>query len=512
MNTSKISILQKLFKWCFLGYLAVLPMSNTIALRNLLLFALVCFVLFFTIFWRSRLEILSFTGYRHVPLIVVLWIVFLSLFPLWAVQTDVAWQNLRGQWIQSIFAWIVGFGAVLLLGKRGPSIWALALASAFPLAVHLLLYIAAWGGILTGDFYANPSIASVWTAFSRALNSDAAMTWNWQSIPIGFLGIEPMHGNLGYAACQAIVLISACFCIAWHDQNKYRLWRATLFIILCFLSLFIAQSRGAILFGLIMLLTTAVIYFYKCSANSTIKASKQETNKWPILKIGAAAAIGLLLIAAFQSIRHQERWYSMADKVEIGLLSEKPLNLLCNGVSSQVEAQIRERFADRDPAYVQVLLNGLKGQDGGRILLMRVGIDLVLENPRGLDGSMHSYQKLIKEKCGHEPTLYFSHAHQGWIDLALALGWVGALLFSWMIICFFRIGFSNMKILVTRPWAIALFLTSTFWMLRGFADEVYREHYLQMQGLMLAYIFGRLLLELTQDKFNDITKFIQIDG
>lgn len=512
MNTSGISIFQKLFKCCFFGYLAVLPMSNTIALRNLLLFALVCSVLVFTSFWRSRLEISLFTGSRHVPLIVVLWIVFLSLFPLWAVQTDVAWQNLRGQWIQSIFAWIVGFGAVLLLGKRGPSIWALALASAFPLAVHLLLYIAAWGGILTGDFYTNPSIASVWTAFGRELNSDVAMTWNWQSIPSVFLGIEPMHGNLGYAACQSIVLFSACFCVDWRDKNKYRLWGASLFIVLCFVSLFIAQSRGAILFGLFMLLNAAVIYFYKCSEISTIKVPKQEKNKWHILKIGAAATIGLLLIAVFQSIRHQERWYSMADKVEIGLLSENPLNLLCNGVSSQVEAKIRERFADRDPAYIQVLLDGLKGQDGGRILLMRVGIDLVLENPRGLDGSMHSYQKLIKEKCGHEPTLYFSHAHQGWIDLALALGWIGVLLFAWMMIYFFRMGLSNMKILVTRPWAIALFLISTFWIFRGFADEVYREHYLQMQGLMLAYLFGRLLLESKLGKVNKITKTLQRDG
>lgn len=512
MNTSGISILHKLFKWCFLAYLAVLPMSNTIALRNLLLFALVGFVLVFVGFRRSRLEVSLSTGPHHVPLIVVLWIVFLSLFPLWAVQHDVAWQNLRGQWIDSMFAWIVGFGAVLLLGGRGSGIWALAFASAFPLAIHLLLCIAAWGGVFTGDVYANPSMTSVWHALSRQLNSAQGMTWNWQSFPMGFLGIEPMHGNLGYAACQAIALFGVCFCIAWREKNKYGLWGASLSIVLCFLSLFIAQSRGAILFGLLVLSFTALIYIFKCSAGATINTSKQKKSQWPILQIGTIAVVSLLLIAAFQSIKKQERWYSMADKIKIGLLSEQPLNILCDGISSQTEAKIRERFVDRDPAYIQVLLDGLKLQDGGRILLMRVGIDLVLENPRGMDGSMHSYQKLIKEKCGHEPTLHFAHAHQGWIDLALALGWIGVFLFAWMLVYFLRMGWSNMENLVARPWAIALFLISAFWILRGFADEVYREHYLQMQALMLAYLFWRLLLESKSGKGDMNTMVLQKDG
>jgi hypothetical protein len=39
-----------------------------------------------------------------------------------------------------------------------------------------------------------------------------------------------------------------------------------------------------------------------------------------------------------------------------------------------------------------------------------------------------------------------------------------------------------------------LFLITVFWISRGFADAVYREHYLQMQGFLIAYLMGRLTL------------------
>lgn len=484
------------YKYLLLAYLAILPMSHTVALRNLLLLVLVFSVLVYAGMKRSQLDVSLSQGLHKVPVVVVLWIIFLLLFPLWAVQPDVAWVNLRGQWIQSILAWIVGFGAVLILGKRGPSLWVLALSSAFSVAVHLLLLMAAWGGILGDDFYGDPSITTAWHAFtSIQLN-----TLNWQQLPVGFRGIEPMHGNLGYTACQAIALFSVCFSMAWRENNNSRLWISSFVIILCFFSLFIAQSRGAILFGILILLLAATAFILKWRDRKEIKSSSELQNWTFKSKFCVAAVVFLLLFVAFQSVKDQERWHSMADKVKIGLLSENPINILCNGISPQEEAQMRALFSNSDPAYIQVLFEGLKGQDGGRILLMRAGFDLVVENPRGLDGSRQSYQKLIKQKCGHDPVLHFSHAHQGWIDIALALGWIGILLFACLFLYFLRMGWRYMESFATRPWAMAIFLISIFWILRGFADGVYREHYLQMQALLLAYLFWRLLLDSEVDK------------
>lgn len=139
------------------------------------------------------------------------------------------------------------------------------------------------------------------------------------------------------------------------------------------------------------------------------------------------------------------------------------------------------------------LIAGLKGQDGGRILLMRAGIELVLENPRGQDGSRGSYQKLIEKKCGHTPELAFAHLHQSWMDLALALGWIGAGLFAWLLLSFARTGWRAIDIGNVGGWGFALMLLTSFWFFRGFADSLYREHYLQMQAMLIAYLYGNIL-------------------
>ena len=68
----------------------------------------------------------------------------------------------------------------------------------------------------------------------------------------------------------------------------------------------------------------------------------------------------------------------------------------------------------------------------------------MLENPRGLDDSRHAYTKLIANKCGHEPVLQYAHSHNSWVDLALALGWLGMLAFESMMVYFFRAGLSGM--------------------------------------------------------------------
>jgi hypothetical protein len=133
-------------------------------------------------------------------------------------------------------------------------------------------------------------------------------------------------------------------------------------------------------------------------------------------------------------------------------------------------------------------------QYGGRILLMRVGVGLVIENPRGLDGARGSYKRLIEAKCGREPVLTFAHLHQSWMDVALALGWVGAALFAWLLLTLAQTGWRFLGIDTVAPWGSALFLLASFWFLRGFADSLYREHYLQMQAMLMAYLYGRLFL------------------
>jgi hypothetical protein len=184
----------------------------------------------------------------------------------------------------------------------------------------------------------------------------------------------------------------------------------------------------------------------------------------------------------------------MVDKVYLGLSQENPIQLLCEGLSPDQELQIRNTYAHRSTENVDDLINGLKGQDGGRILLMRVGLDMVFAYPIGLDGSRSSYKKLMEKKCGHKPELNFANLHQSWMDLALGLGWLGAGLFAWLLIYFLRTGWRKYYGSggEAAAWGLALFLLATFWFMRGFADTLYREHYLQMQAMVMGCIYGRL--------------------
>jgi O-antigen ligase len=124
---------------------------------------------------------------------------------------------------------------------------------------------------------------------------------------------------------------------------------------------------------------------------------------------------------------------------------------------------------------------------------MRVASQMVLENWRGLDGSRQAFKKLITEKCGHVPVLDFAHAHQGWLDLALALGWLGLFLFATVMLVFLRKGWQSLKEPEIRHWSFALFLVTAFWMVRGFADSIYREHNLEMQFLVISYVYARMV-------------------
>ena len=47
---------------------------------------------------------------------------------------------------------------------------------------------------------------------------------------------------------------------------------------------------------------------------------------------------------------------------------------------------------------------------------------------------------------------------------------------------------------------MALGLLSVFWFVRGFFDSLYREHYLEMQALLMIYIYFMALQSRSKDK------------
>lgn len=173
-------------------YVAVLPMSGTMALRNVVLVAL-----FLCLVWQLLKVRPSFKW----PVPILLWVVYLCIFPVIAESPTTAVASLLGQWGRGLIAMLVGAGVAAIFYKQNKgAAFYLGLVSAFSILVHLYLF------------------------GSRA--------WTTSLIPWGYWGRETHHADLGYAAGQAVVLLAAAIAAG---NRVLRPWAVAL-LLACLLS------------------------------------------------------------------------------------------------------------------------------------------------------------------------------------------------------------------------------------------------------------------------------------
>ncbi len=407
-------------------YVAVLPMANTIALRNIVL----AMLLLMTI-WRLR------DTWRAScwTMPVLAWIAYLCVFPLVAQNHEVAWQSFWGQWARWGLAALVGAFVATYLNKA-QNIFALGVASAVPLLVHLALF--------------------------------AFEAWRTKALPWGYWGRETHHADLGYAAGQAILLLSV---MVVTGSNRLRLWSIAL-ISLSLLSVLFAMSRAGLLFGLF---AGALVL-----GGAYLTSGRLNHRRMVFALLGAFIVVGVVLGVA---IKTDKRWHDLITQLPVAW-SGDALEVECRGDQAIGQAADGPAGAGSQPPQ---LAQPVHVGDGSRILILRAGFELALKNPWGLDGSRQAYQKRLLEICP-EPVHLMAHTHNGWLDTVLALGWIGAALYLWVLIYFLRQGATSLRSQGSLdPWAMVLMATSVFWILRGFTDSVFRDHMLEMQGFLLAY-------------------------
>jgi len=487
----------------FLVCVAILPMSETIALRNILLVFMILLLALGNIF-SQEIRRDSMGAAKLLPLPLVLWVLYMCIFPFWAPMPDIAWANLRGQWGESIVAWVAGFGAVVILGRGGPGLLPLACASAFPLFVHLVLSVLAFVGVFSPDFYqpyTNWSMAQLMAEIHIWLSGGFAGLHPYHPIDAGFHGIEVMSGNLGYPSSVAIALfISQVF----KNRNKGSMASVLSYLVaigLLFLSLMIVRSRGGTAFGL-MLLVLGLLWGGFAWFFGDGKSIKVYVGYRNIARLAAVPFVGILLlgVVGYQALKVDSRWIQMADKIQAGFMVVDPVSTLCRGLSPDEELLIRARFAGSTSAHADDIIQSIENGDGGRVILMRAGLKLALDNPWGLDGSRQSYERLMEAKCEEAPKLNYSHSHNSWLDMSMAMGWVGAILFASVFIQLFITAAKKIYSSEGEDINMALGLLALFWFVRGFFDSLFREHYLQMQAMLMIYIYFMALRPVSQAK------------
>lgn len=417
-------------------YLAALPLSGTIALRNVVLVALFAYLMWWTLRHRPSFDW---------PIPILLWATYLLLFPFFSDSPTIAAHSLKGQWGRGLMAMLAGAGVAAVFFKKSKgSAFYLGLISSVPILIHLGLF--AW----------------------RA--------WNTSSIPWGYWGRETHHADLGYSAGQAVVLLAAAMVTG---GVKSKSWAAAL-IAACLLSPALANSRA----GFVFALSGGVFVVISVYVSRSIYRRRDV-----LLSLGGLLIAGMFLFSIVT--KEDNRWPNMTDDLIAGFLGDA-IQIECEGMST-IEPQLVSQFGSDEKA--QSVMASVRNGDGARVVLMRAGIALAIKHPWGSDGSRLAYQHLLKDECAN-PAILMAHTHNGWIDTILALGWAGGALYLMVLGYFFVIGYSNLRESSRlNEWAIVLVALALFWILRGSVDSVFKDHMLEMQGFVLSYGAAHLWLQ-----------------
>lgn len=442
LNSEKV---QKIIFFVLLSILIPLwNIPNTIAGRyiceSLLLIAVIAYKPDWKNFFSANKFLIIFFAYILIQLL------------FFSTDYQLAFSNFRAEWMHFILFSIIGAGTGLILGKNRPQgiLLFLGIAFSLPLYIH----------------------------FAHTLRRGLELN----TIPWGYWGINEIHGDLGYSALQASILLFTYF--LYENSSLPKKLITLPLITICIFSPLLAASRGGVGFALFSILFIYLSY-YLLGKNAKIDLKKLILGGASILiLIGSVYQIGLT--------SNPSRWGGIISRLSIGFQGD-PISIYCNGIS-ELEDAIKSKYAIITPA-IQERIASVADGDGARVMAARSGAILMLSAPMGINQSRQAYQQAIVSKCGGKPAIFISHTHNAWLDSALAIGIPGALL---LLFSFLNYGYRGYKAFQnihpsTSAFGMALFASSFIWILRGILDSTQRDQMLEMQAFVLAFLLGVIL-------------------
>lgn len=362
-----------------------------------------------------------------------------------------ALKNFRGEWMEFILFSIAGAGAGMVIGKMKlkETLLYLGVSFSIPLFIHLIL--------ISIKFYITGSI------------------------PWKYVGISETHGPLSYAALQASILLFTY--LIFQAKTIFEKTFSMLLIGLCVGSPLLAGSRGGIVF---VLLSLTLIYL-------TYLLSPQHKKLTPRKKyLGTICICGVVIFSVLVGINSDpKRWEGLSSRFAIGLAGN-PIKVYCKGIPYLVDELVSKEggINENERLGIESVING----DGARVMAARAGVRLVAKNPMGINQSKEAYQIAITKECGTTPMLFISHTHNAWLDTALAIGIPGAALLFLVMLMYAIKGYRTYKgNIEIAPYGLALFISSTIWIIRGLVDATQRDQMLEIQAFMFALLLGLIL-------------------
>jgi hypothetical protein len=425
--------------------LALIPLWNiphTIAGRY------ICEGFLLILAMTSKLDWKTFLGANKMLLIFFAYLLIHLLF--FSTNYQQAFSNFRAEWMHFILFSIIGAGAGLIIGgyKSARVLLFFGIAFSIPLYIHLILFA------IKGAFI--------------------------QSIPWGYTGINEIHGDLGYTALQAIIFLFIYF--LYGAKTFWMRVASMLLIIACISSPLLAVSRGGILFTLISIIFISILYFATVpNKNSSLKN-----------KILGLLMVPLLIFGAYQTsqLSNSSKWNDIYSKISMGFQGD-PRLIYCQGILS-LQNTLQSQGIVITPS-IQKILDSVVDGDGARILVARMGASLTVDFPMGINQSKQAYQQALEATCSGAPAIFISHVHNAWIDTALAIGVPGSALLILTLLAYARQGWRALRrvdIPQVTPFGMALFASTSLWILRGLLDSTQRDQMLEMQAFVFSLLLG----------------------
>jgi hypothetical protein len=414
---------------------------HTIAARYACGALLLILVLFYTLNWKPILH-------RSKLILVFILYLFVQIFIL-SDDLKISLFSFKSEWMHFILFSIAGVGSGLFLARKQVSNILLYLGFAFsvPILIHLTLF--AIKGFSSG------------------------------SIPWGYWGLSDIHGDLAYSSLQAVIFVSV-FLLCQAKQSFIKLL-CVLLLFACVLSVVFAQSRGGVIFIALSGLLTLITFFYFSISNGNLNLKYIVFASLFLVPIG--------LITVFGSHHNLDRWLESPIRALSAFKSDPFLGLCStpNAVAFNDQSEIQ---ATLNPEQIEARSRVMHG-DSARIILAKAGFELSKNYPLGFNGSKKSYQQAIVKYCGKPPFVEYSHAHNAWLDTALAIGIPGAFLLLLVMLNYGWQGFQMIKQHnQINPFALALFVSASIWILRGVLDSTLRDQMLEMQAFILAFLLA----------------------
>jgi hypothetical protein len=426
----------KLILVCTIGFIALWNVPHTNAGRYILsgvaLLTLIALKPDWKNYFLKNKVVLLFFAY------LIFHLIFLSSDFLEALKA------FRAEWLKLILYWILGAGiGILITNKNNEKILLLfGLAFSVPSILHISLTI--WQSFLLGSF-----------------------AW-------GYLGISESHSDLSYAAFQASLLFTPI--IFFSSSLKYRLISGA-GLCICVFSVITAYSRGGILFTIAPLFLLLVLKL----------AGQFRHNKLPFKKI---ALVGVTLLAslffAFQfiNLNPNKNFHGTIERTKYGFMGENPLELNCKGIS-YIKEILEKEGIEVTPQTIDLLDPSVNG-DAARVMTARGAIRLILTYPLGFDQSRESYKKAITKYCDQQPAMMLANAHNGWLNMSIAIGIPGAILYFLILLSFIKQAWQSSQNHLLA--STALILNSALWIFRSVLDASLQDQMLESQVFIIAYL------------------------